>query len=77
MWDFINKQLGKTSKKQCCAELIDDYGSTVTNKKDIVEGFCTYFANVGKRQAEKIGITSCIILIMATPYLCIKQMRQK
>jgi len=61
IWDFINKQVGKTHNKQTCTSILNSNNEMITDKKELSEQFCSFFANVGKNQATEIGSTKNIV----------------
>ena len=57
-WKTINNLLGRQSKSTTVNELKLNE-SSLTNPKDIAEGFNDYFSNIGTNLASKIGTSNC------------------
>lgn len=59
-WDFINRTLGKTHNKKCTVDLLTVNDTPTNSPKEIAKHFCEFFADVGKKQSDKIGnISNC------------------
>lgn len=55
-WSHINNMLGKVHNKKSIVDLLTINDTSITLSELIAGQFCTFFAEVGKKQAENIGV---------------------
>ena len=48
-WKIINNQRGKLNDKSSLPNLFKVENKEITDPKDIADGFCNYFTNIGKK----------------------------
>ena len=56
-WQTINNVLGKNQRKSGQSVFKDEHENTITNSKDISNGFNDFFVNVGPKLASNISST--------------------
>ena len=56
-WRVLNVITGRANDKTSCTDAFKVNGNPITNKTDIANGFCTYFANIEKQYAEDIPLS--------------------
>ena len=61
LWQLINEVIGKKQTKSHMIESLKINNLSVYSPKEITNGFCTHFATVGKRYAEKVGTPRVLV----------------
>ena len=54
-WKIINNQRGKLNDKTSIPTIFMENNDEITEPKQIADGFCKFFANIGKKYSENIA----------------------